>query len=26
MELLDLMSIPAAAEWDASFTVKRINL
>jgi hypothetical protein len=26
MELLDLVSIPAAADWDASFTVERINL
>jgi len=26
MELLDLVSIPAAANWDASFTVERINL
>jgi hypothetical protein len=26
MELLALVSIPAAADWDASFTVERINL
>jgi len=26
MELLDLVSTPAAADWDASFTVERINL
>jgi hypothetical protein len=26
MELLDLVSIPAAADWDASVTVERINL
>jgi hypothetical protein len=26
MELLDLVSIPAAANWDASSTVERINL
>jgi len=26
MELLDLVSVPAAANWDASFTVERINL
>jgi hypothetical protein len=26
MELLDLVLIPAAADWNASFTVKRINL
>ena len=26
MELLDLVSIPAASDWDASFTVERINL
>jgi hypothetical protein len=26
MELLDLVSIPAAADWDASLTVERINL
>ena len=26
MELLDLVLIPAAADWDASFTVERINL
>jgi len=26
IDLLDLVSIPAAADWDASFTVKRINL
>jgi hypothetical protein len=25
MELLNLVSIPAAADWDASFTVERIN-
>jgi hypothetical protein len=25
MEKLDLVSIPAAADWDASFTVERIN-
>jgi hypothetical protein len=26
MELLDLVSIPAASDWDASVTVERINL
>jgi hypothetical protein len=26
INLLDLVSIPAAADWDASFTVKCINL
>jgi hypothetical protein len=26
IELLDLVSISAAADWDAPFTVKRINL
>jgi hypothetical protein len=26
IDLLDLVSTPAAADWDASFTVKRINL
>ena len=26
MELLDLVSIPAASDWDASFTVERINI
>jgi hypothetical protein len=26
MEMLDLVSIPAAAHWDASVTVERINL
>jgi hypothetical protein len=26
MELFDLVSTPAAADWDAPFTVKRINL
>jgi hypothetical protein len=26
MELFDLVPIPAAADWDAPFTVKRINL
>ena len=26
INLLDLGSIPAAADWDASFTVKCINL
>jgi hypothetical protein len=26
MELLDLVSTPAAADWDASCTVERINL
>jgi hypothetical protein len=26
MEWLDLVSTPAAADWDASFTVERINL
>jgi hypothetical protein len=26
IDLLDLVSIPAAADWDASLTVKRINL
>jgi hypothetical protein len=26
MELLDLVSIPAAADWDAAFTVKRVKL
>jgi len=26
IELLGLVSIPAAADWDASFTVKCINL
>ena len=26
MEKFDLVSIPAAADWDASFTVERINL
>jgi hypothetical protein len=26
IDLLDLVSIPAAADWDASFTVKRIHL
>jgi hypothetical protein len=26
MELLDVVSIPAASDWDASFTVKCINL
>jgi hypothetical protein len=26
IELLDLVSIPAAADWDASVTVERINL
>jgi hypothetical protein len=26
IELLALVSTPAAAEWDASFTVERINL
>jgi hypothetical protein len=25
IELLDLVPTPAAAHWDASFTVKRIN-
>jgi hypothetical protein len=25
-DLLDLVSIPAAADWDASFSVKSINL
>jgi hypothetical protein len=25
IELLDLVSAPAASEWDASFTVERIN-
>jgi hypothetical protein len=25
-ELVDLVSTPAAANWDASFTVERINL
>jgi hypothetical protein len=25
IELLDLVSAPAAADWDASFTVERIN-
>jgi hypothetical protein len=25
MELLDLVSIPAASDWDASITVERIN-
>jgi len=26
MELLDLVSAPAASDWDASITVERINL
>jgi hypothetical protein len=26
IELLDLVSTPAAADWDAAFTVKRVNL
>jgi hypothetical protein len=26
MELLDVVPTPAAADWDASFTVERINL
>jgi len=26
MELLDLVSTPAAADWDASLTVEGINL
>jgi len=26
IDLLDLVSIPAATDWDASFTVKRIHL
>ena len=26
MEWLDLVSTPAAADWDASFMVERINL
>jgi hypothetical protein len=26
IDLLDLVSTPPAADWDASFTVKRINL
>jgi hypothetical protein len=26
MELVDLVSIPAAADWNASVTVERINL
>jgi len=26
MELLDLVSIPAASDWDASFTVERVKL
>jgi hypothetical protein len=26
MELLDLVSIPAASDWDVSVTVERINL
>ena len=26
IDLLDLVSTSAAADWDASFTVKRINL
>jgi hypothetical protein len=26
IDLLDLVPTPAAADWDASFTVKRINL
>jgi len=26
IDSLDLVSIPAAADWDASFTVERINL
>jgi hypothetical protein len=26
MELLDLASVPAAANWNPSFTVERINL
>jgi len=26
IELLDLVSAPAAAHWDASFTMERINL
>jgi hypothetical protein len=25
IDLLDLVSTPAAADWDAAFTVKRIN-
>ena len=26
IDLLDLVPTPAAADWDASFTVERINL
>jgi hypothetical protein len=26
VDLLDLVPIPAAADWDASFAVERINL
>jgi hypothetical protein len=26
IELLDLVSTPAATDWDASFTMERINL
>jgi hypothetical protein len=26
MELLDVVPTPVAADWDASFTVERINL
>jgi len=26
IDLFDLVSIPAATDWDASFTVKRIHL